>query len=92
MIGDVCVMCIYIHHITTSLTQILLGEHVDYSGYPVLPMAIEQDTVIAFSNTNNSRITVCNVDEERYKSVKLKSGDVVGALEHMQHSWVCDCC
>src|SRR4051794_12574183 len=33
----------------------LIGEHIDYSGYSVLPMAIERDTVIAVGLNNQSK-------------------------------------
>jgi galactokinase len=32
----------------------LIGEHVDYSGYPVMPMAIERDTIIAIKVEKDS--------------------------------------
>ena len=42
---------------------ILQGEHIDYCGYGVLPMAIEQDIVIAVSVTNDKKLTLHNTDE-----------------------------
>ena len=44
----------------------IIGEHIDYSGYPVLPMAIEQDIAIACGVTSNSQIMLANVDSDRY--------------------------
>mmetsp|Transcript_24647 Transcript_24647/g.31356 ORF Transcript_24647/g.31356 Transcript_24647/m.31356 type:complete len:508 (-) Transcript_24647:19-1542(-) len=46
----------------------VIGEHVDYSGYSVLPMAIEGDAVIAVGQANQSKqpgapaVVLCNVD------------------------------
>ena len=46
----------------------MIGEHVDYSGYSVLPMAIEGDAVIAVGQANQSKqpgapaVVLCNVD------------------------------
>ncbi|KAJ3000400.1 galactokinase [Globomyces sp. JEL0801] len=36
----------------------LIGEHIDYSGYSVLPMAIEKDTIMAVSATQSQNPTV----------------------------------
>ncbi|OUC46223.1 Tat pathway signal sequence domain protein, partial [Trichinella nativa] len=41
----------------------IIGEHIDYSGYPVLPMAVDECIYAAFSvNQNSEEITVCNTD------------------------------
>ncbi|XP_066274025.1 N-acetylgalactosamine kinase-like [Branchiostoma lanceolatum] len=40
----------------------LIGEHIDYCGYAVLPMAIEQDIVIAAATTDDQKLTLANVD------------------------------
>ncbi|KRZ56086.1 N-acetylgalactosamine kinase [Trichinella nativa] len=41
----------------------IIGEHIDYSGYPVLPMAVNECIYAAFSvNQNSEEITVCNTD------------------------------
>jgi len=39
----------------------LIGEHIDYCGYAVHPMAIEQDVLVAASKTT-AGLTLCNVD------------------------------
>eukprot|EP01091_Cochliopodium_minus_P006093 TRINITY_DN15973_c0_g1_i1.p1 TRINITY_DN15973_c0_g1~~TRINITY_DN15973_c0_g1_i1.p1 ORF type:complete len:469 (-),score=114.37 TRINITY_DN15973_c0_g1_i1:40-1362(-) len=44
----------------------LIGEHVDYSDYPVLPMAIEQDTVIAVGISKKNLITLSNMNNEKF--------------------------
>ena len=38
------------------------GEHIDYCGYGVLPMAIEQDMVIAAAPNHDNRIVLSNMD------------------------------
>ena len=39
------------------------GEHIDYCGYGVLPMAIEQDIVVAVSLTDDNKLRLYNTDE-----------------------------
>lgn len=38
------------------------GEHIDYSGYAVLPMAIQQDVLIAAATTESDRLHLANID------------------------------
>lgn len=40
----------------------LIGEHVDYCGYSVCPMAIEQDVVVAVALSKDNEIHLTNVD------------------------------
>jgi len=43
----------------------LIGEHIDYEGYSVLPMAIGLDTIVAVSvNEKSGKITVGNTNKE----------------------------
>ncbi|XP_041360655.1 N-acetylgalactosamine kinase-like isoform X2 [Gigantopelta aegis] len=42
----------------------LIGEHIDYCGYAVLPMAIEQDVVFAVRPNDSEKITLTNTDPE----------------------------
>jgi galactokinase len=42
----------------------LIGEHVDYSGYPVMPMAIERDTIVAVKVEKDSNVLkLVRIDE-----------------------------
>ncbi|KAK9738068.1 Galactokinase galactose-binding signature [Popillia japonica] len=45
----------------------LIGEHVDYCGYGVCPMALEQDMLLAVSSCENSSLLkIANLDAEVY--------------------------
>ncbi|KAI8807283.1 ribosomal protein S5 domain 2-type protein [Cladochytrium replicatum] len=52
----------------------IIGEHVDYSGYSVLPMAIDRDVVIAVSlnKPGDNKIVVANVESEKYPDVEFE--------------------
>lgn len=44
----------------------IIGEHIDYCGYSVLPAAIEQDLIIAYIPTDDESITINNIDKDLY--------------------------
>ena len=44
------------------ITQFCLGEHIDYCGYSVLPMAIEQDVIIAAKRNDKNVLRLRNTD------------------------------
>jgi len=40
----------------------LIGEHTDYNGYPVFPMAIDRDITALVTPVRSSTIEICNTD------------------------------
>ncbi|XP_011350236.1 N-acetylgalactosamine kinase-like isoform X2 [Ooceraea biroi] len=53
----------------------LIGEHIDYCGYAVCPMAIEQDILVAVAVSNDNDIHLTNVDPV-YKDFRCSFEDV----------------
>jgi N-acetylgalactosamine kinase len=44
----------------------IIGEHIDYCGYSVLPAAIEQDMIMAYVATDDEQIVINNIDKDCY--------------------------
>lgn len=64
----------------------LIGEHIDYSDYPVFPMAVFKDVLIAVGKRKDSKIALANVDMAFSDHVGPLS---VGALDKVisEHKW-----
>ncbi|XP_043495400.1 N-acetylgalactosamine kinase [Polistes fuscatus] len=58
----------------------LIGEHVDYCGYAVCPMAIKQHVLIAVGISNDHRINVTNVNSD-YKDFSCDLDNVRGSID-----------
>lgn len=54
----------------------LIGEHVDYCGYSVFPMAIDQCIVVAAKRTTQNTIQLTNLSSERYDNVSRNISDI----------------
>ncbi|XP_054793259.1 galactokinase [Prosopis cineraria] len=65
----------------------LIGEHIDYEGYSVLPMAIRQDTIVAIRKNNADNILrIANVNDEKH-SMCIYPADPDQALDLKNHKW-----
>lgn len=47
-----------------NLIIISVGEHIDYCGYGVFPMALEQDIVIAVAVNDDNKLRIFNTNEQ----------------------------
>uniref|UniRef100_A0A2C9JRK1 Galactokinase n=1 Tax=Biomphalaria glabrata TaxID=6526 RepID=A0A2C9JRK1_BIOGL len=54
----------------------LIGEHIDYCGYSVLPMAVELDIVMAVSPDTQGQISLVNTDPQ-YQSYNVDVNQIV---------------
>eukprot|EP00892_Ulva_mutabilis_P004938 jgi/Ulvmu1/2816/UM142_0014.1 len=63
----------------------LIGEHVDYEGYGVLPMAVARDTVVAIS-LSGTTIDVSNNDDALYPAYSFVP-DPSQLLDTENHVW-----
>ena len=44
----------------------IIGEHIDYCGYSVLPAALEQDFIMAYVLSDDDKITINNIDKDQF--------------------------
>ena len=51
----------------------IIGEHIDYCGYSVLPAAIEQDFIMAYIPSDKAEIEISNIDKDQYPSEKIST-------------------
>ena len=66
----------------------LIGEHIDYSLYEVLPMAIAADVLIAVRVSSESKIDIANVDSSKFKPMSFSipsTGEV--EIDASTHEW-----
>ncbi|ORY66053.1 ribosomal protein S5 domain 2-type protein [Pseudomassariella vexata] len=71
----------------------IIGEHIDYSLYSVLPMGITPDVIIAVSTNLESskegtyKLKLANVDEERFPTRELDIAYGEVNIDATQHEW-----
>lgn len=51
----------------------IIGEHIDYCGYSVLPAALDQDFIMAYSPSDKDEIVLNNVDKDMYAGERLST-------------------
>lgn len=49
----------------------IIGEHIDYEGYGVLPAAIEKDCMIAFKRVKSQTVEIAHCIEEMFPDCTL---------------------
>lgn len=72
----------------------IIGEHIDYSLYEVLPMAIAADVLIAVSHSpqdasrQGAKISLANIDPKKFKSADFTvSNDGKVEIDASTHEW-----
>ncbi|MEW5298116.1 MAG: hypothetical protein WDW38_001147 [Sanguina aurantia] len=63
----------------------LIGEHIDYEGYGVLPMAICSDTVVAIRK-GGTKLVVSNLDTQSYATTEFET-DPSQEVNTTLHTW-----
>ncbi|KAG1673974.1 hypothetical protein FOA52_015730 [Chlamydomonas sp. UWO 241] len=63
----------------------LIGEHIDYSGYGVLPMAIHQDTIVAIKR-GGTELAVKSLYPDQYADMAFPT-DFDQQVDIDHHSW-----
>lgn len=58
----------------------IIGEHTDYNGLPVFPMAIDREIVIAFAPTDGAEVDLVNLNPS-YPRVTFELSDSIPAYE-----------
>lgn len=69
----------------------LIGEHIDYCGFSVLPMAIEQEIVLAVGFNDSDVIKLINFDSDKYEkfSAPVQEFDISTTLPRWYNYFLC---
>ena len=65
----------------------LIGEHIDYNGYGVLPFAIEKDCLMISGLNEHSLVRISHRNKSKYqiKEIELESLNDLGNESHLNH-------
>ncbi|KAJ2033643.1 galactokinase [Coemansia sp. RSA 2337] len=64
----------------------IIGEHIDYCGFPVFPMAIAPDTLVAARANGSDRIRVSNMDGTKYPPRDFSVAEMF-EIDSTKHEW-----
>ncbi|ORX76616.1 galactokinase [Basidiobolus meristosporus CBS 931.73] len=67
----------------------IIGEHIDYAGFPVFPMAVDRDCLIAVATTaTDCKVRVANTNSAKYpnREFEYNSDDIV-FIDDTIHEW-----
>ncbi|KAJ2554810.1 galactokinase, partial [Coemansia sp. RSA 1933] len=65
----------------------IIGEHIDYCGMPVFPMAIAPDILIAARDNGTDRVRVANVDGQKYPARDFSVTSDILDIDSTVHEW-----
>ncbi|KAJ2172008.1 galactokinase, partial [Coemansia sp. RSA 532] len=64
----------------------IIGEHIDYCGFPVFPMAIAPDMLIAVHANGTDRVRISNVNTEKYPARDFRTAEIF-EIDSKVHEW-----
>ncbi|KAI8842736.1 ribosomal protein S5 domain 2-type protein [Chytriomyces cf. hyalinus JEL632] len=71
----------------------IIGEHIDYCGFSVLPMAVDRDVLIAVAaktveNGHAPKVVLTNVDPQKYNDASFEyATDSIVDIDATKHAW-----
>ncbi|KAJ2344601.1 galactokinase, partial [Coemansia sp. RSA 2618] len=64
----------------------IIGEHIDYCGFPVFPMAIAPDVLLAVHSNGTDRVRIANINAEKYPARDFSIADIF-EIDSKVHEW-----
>ncbi|KAJ2665415.1 galactokinase [Coemansia sp. RSA 1200] len=65
----------------------IIGEHIDYCGFPVFPMAIAPDTLVAARANGTNRVRIANVEAQKYPAREFSATGDIFDIDSTSHEW-----